>query len=329
MVRTHLPALQHVETAWLLLGPAAAILTVLAVPVAAAGANVIPPWALALTLVALLLGVPHGAVDHLALARRLRGTARVAAAVGYLALATASSALVVLLPVPAFIAVIGMSVWHFGSGDVETLEETAGLHHADHASRTLHILAAGAVPLLLPLTSPAAGATLALLEPRLTVLMHTPALGVVRGLTLLIAVTVVAGLAGSGQRRAALELALLVALGLLASPLLAFAVYFAAWHAARHTLRLALDPSGQLDPALLRSVLTAGLPSLIVASVAATVAVGFGRTTSNVFWLALAAVWGLTVPHMLVVADFGRRRRCERGSRPMRKAQVADLGLSL
>jgi Brp/Blh family beta-carotene 15,15'-monooxygenase len=114
------------------------------------------------------------------------------------------------------------------------------------------------------------------------------------------------------DRRGVLELATLTTLGLIATPLIAFAVYFAAWHSLRHTSRLALDDGGVLRWGALARVARAGLPALLAAVAVVSLVTITHRevsSTGDVLWVALAVVWGLTVPHMVVVSRFDRRRR--------------------
>jgi hypothetical protein len=112
--------------------------------------------------------------------------------------------------------------------------------------------------------------------------------------------------------RAAAELAVLTAGCLVLPPLLAFAAYFAAWHAARHTVRLALDHAGRLDRHRIALVLRDGLPSLAVATAGVVTLLVVGVPAPGVLWFGLAAVWGLTVPHTAAVTAFGRRSRDRR-----------------
>jgi Brp/Blh family beta-carotene 15,15'-monooxygenase len=175
---------------------------------------------------------------------------------------------------------------------------------------------------LLPLTAPAAAATLVALEPRLSVVTDPSLLVCVRAAVLVLSAVASVALVRERRTIAAAELALLVALALAVTPLVAFAVYFAGWHAARHTLRLALDDHGRLDRGRLRVVLRAGAPSLAVAAAAVAAALVVGAAPApTVLWLALAAVWGLTVPHMAVVGALGARRR--RGLSPRRPGRQA------
>lgn len=315
-------ALPTLVRALLLAGPVTAAVAVLASLASGGPSGAVPSWAPAAALVALALGVPHGAVDHLALVGPAR-THRGALALLYLGTALAA-ALVVVAPAPAFVAVVAMSVWHFGSGDVEAAAETGRAVAPVARRRRLHVLAAGSVPVVLPLTAAGAASTLVALEPRLEVLTSSPAVPVVRFAVLALAAAVALLLVLEGRLAPAAELALLVTLALVATPLLAFAVYFAGWHAVRHTLRLALDDGGGLDPQRLGVVLRAGVPSLVVtlALIGAAVTV-LGASTPTVLWWGLAAMWGLTVPHMVVVGAFDRRRRAARALSPARPSPAA------
>ena len=316
-------ALPTAVRALLLVGPLAAVIAVVASLASGGPSGSVPSWAPAAAVVALALGVPHGAVDQLALVGPARGHRGVLALL-YLGTALAAAALVLLAPAPAFVAVIAMSAWHFGSGDVEAAAET-GLGAARRPwQRLLHTLAAGSVPVVLPLTAAGAASTLVALEPRLSALTASPAVPVVRIAVLALAAAAALMLVLEGRAAAAGELALLVTLALVATPLLAFAVYFAGWHAVRHTLRLALDDAGRLDPQRLGVVLRAGLPSLVVTlALLAAASYALGAPTPTVLWWALAAVWGLTVPHMLVVGAFDRRRRAARALSPARPSPAA------
>ncbi len=306
----------------LVVGPVAALVAILvSLPDALpqAPGTTVPTWILWVALVALALGVPHGAVDQLALPTGARP--RAGEALAYLALAAGAAVLVVVTPLPAFLAVVAMTVWHFGTGDVEASADLRGEPADTPVWNQLHALAAGCAPVLLPLTSSAAAATLALLEPALAPLGQLALAATIRGAVVVLVMVVVARLLHRGQRVRALELVLLMALGLLASPLLAFAAYFACWHSLRHTARLAQDQDGGLTSAALWHVVRAGLPALAVTALAVGAAVlihasvtGGTAVLGSWLWLGLAAVWGLTVPHMLVVHRFDAGRRARRNA---------------
>jgi len=106
----------------------------------------------------------------------------------------------------------------------------------------------------------------------------------------------------------------LLALALIAPPLIAFAVYFGCWHAMRHTARLTLSlessqrgyRQGNLRKVFLSAVLP-GTPALAGTFVIAGVLALLGNEfNDDFFWMALVVVWALTVPHMAVTAKLDR-----------------------
>lgn len=316
LLRSRTSARDVLSARVLAVGPVAAIATVgLAVLTGATAQSPdLPAWVPWVALASLAVGLPHGAVDHLALLRPIRH--RGLAVALYLVSAATAVAVILLLPGPAFVAVVVMSAWHFGTGDVESLVDLGGDQRDTRTWSALHAVAAGAVPLVLPLTSHATAATLGLVQPQLP---HLDGLanGSLRLATVLLALVVVARLLTLRRLRPATELLVLVVLGLLVTPLLAFGVYFALWHALRHTARLAQDDTGALTTRSLLLIVAAGLPALVltvtIVAVALLVVGGFGGP-GPWLWVTLALVWGLTVPHMAVVSRFNAARRS--ASRP-------------
>jgi hypothetical protein len=87
-------------------------------------------------------------------------------------------------------------------------------------------------------------------------------------------------------------------------------VYFGAWHALRHTARLAELRYGTLTWAGIGRITALGLPALIATVIAVGgLVVMTGSLDALAPWLfvGLAVVWGLTVPHMTLVEWFDRR----------------------
>jgi beta-carotene 15,15'-dioxygenase len=272
----------------------------------------VPGWMIIAAIIAVALGIPHGAVDHLTLGASL--TWRTALTLGsvYLVVALMAATAVILFPGIAFIAVLAMTVWHFGAGDVEASRELGGAAPETGSTRILHSIAAGSAPVLLPLTSPAAVTTLYAIQPRLAQ-VFTPALitGVRVAVLALIVITLLV-LIQQGRMRAAIELIALAALGFFVAPLLAFAVYFSFWHSLRHTARLAEFRFGTVRPRSIGRILIQGLPALIGTVLVVAVLVTFASSLSisaTWLWFGLALVWGLTVPHMVAVSFFDHRRR--------------------
>jgi Brp/Blh family beta-carotene 15,15'-monooxygenase len=119
----------------------------------------------------------------------------------------------------------------------------------------------------------------------------------------------------TGDLAGAIELMALAVLGYVATPLLAFAVYFGFWHALRHTARLAEVTYGRLDPMSLLKVMRGGLPALVgfvVVVAGLALLVDPSHAVGPMLWIGLVVVWGLTVPHMLFVSRFDARMRALR-----------------
>jgi Brp/Blh family beta-carotene 15,15'-monooxygenase len=274
----------------------------------------IGPIPAVLALIALALGIPHGAADNLTLVNALSWRGWIRLGVVYVSIATAAALLIITLPVFGFIAVIAMTVWHFGTGDVQATAELEGETPVTGKFRIVYALALGSAPVLLPLTSSAALSTVVWLEPALSVIYSTSVPAIVRGVVLTLIVISIVALISRGALRGAFELFTLAVLGLVVSPFIAFAVYFGFWHATRHTARLAQATTGVITLRSLASVTKIGIPSLLgfIAILAGvTIFLGNDSLSGTVLWIGLAIVWGLTVPHMWFVSRFDQRLRAE------------------
>ena len=306
-------------------GPVVAILTVVASIVGGVSAwsPAVPSWTLAVALAALALGVPHGAVDHVAISTASSTAARLVGRTMYLGAAVAAALFILRVPGVAFVAVLLMSVWHFGTGDVEAAADLTDREKHRRPVRVLQVLALGSAPVVLPLTSPSAVTTVALINPGLAQVL-TPNVSFGARLAVFGLIILTLGLLlRAGDRRGAGELTLLAVLSVVASPIIAFAVYFAAWHALRHTARLAMSENGDVHLADLARTFAAGLPALVVTAALAAVCVVTlhgSETLGTWLWIGLAMVWGLTVPHMITVARFDGVRRRQRHASARRSA---------
>jgi Brp/Blh family beta-carotene 15,15'-monooxygenase len=277
-----------------------------------AASTEIGPLPIALALIALVIGIPHGAVDNLTITRQLTTYQRIAGALVYLAVAAIAALAIITWPGWAFVAVLAMTVWHFGTGDVEATRELQNLPPLHGWFRIPYAIALGSAPVLLPLTSPAAIATLTAIEPRLTTVLSEPVIVGARIGVLTLIVVCLLWLIQRGDIRGAIELFALAVLGYVASPLVAFAVYFGFWHALRHTARLALATHGSITMRSLVHVSRGGIPSLTAFVVVVLIAATFFDTALSIgpmLWFGLAIIWGLTVPHMILVSRFDARMR--------------------
>jgi len=314
----------------------------LAVPFGVAGLVATVPVTLRylpLVASALLVGLPHGAVDHLtpARARREVPTRRSLLAVGlcYLLLGGAYAVAWALAPAAAFLSFLLLTWLHWGQGDVYPLvalfPET---HLDDRPGRALTAVVRGGIPMVVPLlgfperyhevavrvvglVDPGAAASLAWL-PRGDVRL---ALGA--GLALATATALGRGLMRRGPTRSlrvdAAETVLLWAFFLTVPPVLAIGLYFPFWHGLRHVGRLmrvdgrsasalaAGDPWTPLG-AFARDAAPLTAASLVcLAAVAAAVPAGVG-TLADVAAAYLVLLAVLTLPHAVVVSWLDRRQ---------------------
>ena len=268
-----------------------------------------------IALIALLIGIPHGAIDHLiSIPSKPRSRFALYIAV-YVALAILAGWMIATWNAWGFRAILIMSSMHFGYGDAayrNEWKEVAGKKKASWRIETLYAIPAGFVPVILPLTDPHSGDALRRIHPALENWAggHSHLL---RVLTLSIAVIAILILLQRWSFAFAIDLILLTALALIAPPLIAFATYFGTWHAARHTARLTLKlPSAKkfaLEGRGLKALWAAIFPGLYAVAGTALVAVGlmlFDRSgfSSGLLWSTLVVIWALTVPHMLTTSRF-------------------------
>lgn len=283
-----------------------------AVSLAAAGAVVAVEVAVGwgdlawLPLVAgLLLGLPHGAADHLVAARR---TGRpVLVALGYAALAVAGWLAFRAAPGPALLVFVALSVWHLGTGETAFADLRAGRPVRRRATAALVL---GALVLLVPLARGAADAA-----PVVAGIVPGSDGTVPRAVVTAVLVTVVPAAGALLVERLlaaawleAAEVGVLLVLVLLAPPFAAFGVWFGAWHAVRHGARLvAGDGAGDGGPGLplRRLAAAAALPTAAVLAVLVllwSAADGW----RGLLVTAVPLLAALTLPHALVVAALDR-----------------------
>ncbi|WP_293032562.1 Brp/Blh family beta-carotene 15,15'-dioxygenase [Natronococcus sp.] len=300
----------------------------------------IPLWAQLLPFAAsvLVFGLPHGAVDHLVLPRAYGRpvTPRALAFVGGLYLTVGGLYAVVwwFAPAAAFAAFIGLTLVHWGQGDVYTLVAIAGADHLrTRAARALTAFVRGGIPMLVPLVAfPAeyafvAQALVGLFDPAAVAALEPAFAPETR---LVVGVVLAASILGSlaiGFRAAddhgpwlleAGETLGLVAYFAVVPPILAIGLYFPFWHSLRHILRaILLDESagsrlarGPLAGAFGRfardaAPLTAGALVLFVAL--ALLVPTTPATVADLLGLYLVGIAVLTLPHVVVVVLLDRR----------------------
>ncbi len=268
-----------------------------------------------LAMAGIVLGVPHGAVDHMVPfwtgGRRPTPRALGGVLAGYLATAAAAAAALVLAPTVTVGVFLVVSAVHFGRAEAVVSAADAGRPVPgllqDVPTTLAHGLAVVGLPLVL---WPAEAAqVLGHLAPTWGTPLPVPArvvLGLVVAAVVLMAVT---GSLRGGRRAEAAELAMVVALFAVVPPLAAFGVWFAGWHALRHTARLLEllrhGPSAP-GPALAagRFALHAAVPTLV--SLAAVLVLAGPVSSPAAVGAALAAVLALTFPHVATVDALDR-----------------------
>ncbi|MEH1100952.1 Brp/Blh family beta-carotene 15,15'-dioxygenase [Micromonospora sp. CPCC 205561] len=265
----------------------------------------------------LLLGLPHGAVDHLVpawLSARARPLpARVALLAVYAATAGAGLAAFRAAPDLALLGFLVVSVVHFGAADVA--------FHAERDRRPARagvtaVLAYGGPPVVVPLAlwRDQVDPLLAAVAPRAPALLT----GEVRALALgtvlcAVAATTIREVRAGRARDAGQPFLLAVLFGTVPPPL-AVGAYFAAWHSCRHVARLLRhDPrntadleAGRVGPPLRRFTRQAAAPTLV--AVAALVAlVIWPGDRADPLPATFAVLAALTLPHAALVAWTDRR----------------------
>ncbi|NGM67668.1 beta-carotene 15,15'-dioxygenase, Brp/Blh family [Natronolimnobius sp. AArcel1] len=287
----------------------------------------------------LILGLPHGAIDHLVLPRA-RGepvTRRSVGLVcsGYLVLAAGYVLLWLVEPVVAFVGFILLTVVHWGQGDVFALLELLGTDHLEtRGQRLLALCVRGGIPMFVPLVAfPdqyafVATAVINLFEPATAATLE-PAFDlrvrawVAMTIVTLVVTSLVWGLLRMGPSRSWLldagETVGLLVFFAVVPPILAIGLYFAGWHSVRHILRTMLvdtRATAALERRDIRAAtwrftrdatpLTAG--ALIVLGGLALAVPQTPATPTDLLGLYLVCLAILTLPHTVIVSLLDREQ---------------------
>jgi beta-carotene 15,15'-dioxygenase len=269
-----------------------------------------------LALIALALGIPHGAVDHIVTVPKFSGLKLVGFFGAYLAAVGLAIYGILAQNTIGFQAVVLMSAIHFGVGDAAFISE---INRRDHERKPfpkwVYAVAAGFIPVVIPLVSSESSQALHRVNPNLVAWSGSLAPSIFAA-TVAFAVMVLTAMALVKRWQEVIDLALLTTLALVAPPLVAFTFYFGLWHALRHTGRLTLELEGSLvkhragkSVAAFFKAFLAGLPAL-VATLAFALVLGLSRNlqlSQDFLWYLLVVVWALTVPHMALTARMDLR----------------------
>lgn len=273
-------------------------------------------WQVVLAVIALAIGIPHGALDHLVTLPKAQPLKMTFFITIYVAIALAAIWAILQWNVWGFIAVVLMSATHFGIGDSAFIAELDDLK-ARSGSRIpvwAYASAGGALPVIIPLVNSRSTEALEKVNSNL-VDWHYGYTGEIQ-IALAVITTISFLILASHKRfRDCVDLVLLAALAVFAPPLVAFAVYFGCWHAMRHTARLTSLLPGSISAyerddagGAFRKAVIPGLPALFGTIIFVVLLAGFSRDdiTDEFLWLTLVTIWALTVPHMIVTAKLDR-----------------------
>jgi len=232
------------------------------VAAAALAAGALPPVVQYVPLVAsvLVLGLPHGAVDHLAIARvrdrrpDLRAVGRVVAL--YAVVGGAYALAWFLAPAASFALFIAVTWFHWGQGDLYALVAIAGADHIRSLTQRVATVAVrGGLPMLVPLLAfpdwyrRVAADLVGLFAPDAVAALSWAfrpdvRLALAAGYGTLVLGTLAVGFVRADDRAPwrldAAETPGLVAFFAVVPPILAIGVYFCLWHSLRHVARLVL-----------------------------------------------------------------------------------------
>jgi len=271
-------------------------------------------WQVIIAVIALAIGIPHGALDHLVTLPKTEPKKMALFIIVYVAVAIVAVIGILKFNIVGFIVVLFMSAIHFGIGDAAFINEIDKRSEGTKKlNRWFYIPAAGFTPVFIPLVNSASTEALSSVNPAL-INWHQGLDSQILFTITVFAILAIGVMVFDKRYREALDLIVLLLLAQLAPPLIAFAVYFGCWHAMRHTARLTLSlprcveniAQGMLRKAFSNAVIP-GLPALIGTFLVAGLLAISGRDfTDEFFWMALVVVWALTVPHMAVTAKLDR-----------------------
>jgi len=284
-----------------------------------------------------VFGMPHGAVDYVALPRArigrvdLRGVFDVS--VLYLVAGGAYLALWFLVPAVAAALFILLTWFHWGQGDLYALRDLFGTDHIDDfTQQVLTVVVRGGLPMLVPLlgfpatyravvdtfVEPFGGSAMGwwLFEPRARLVLA----GIFGTITI---IALARGFARARDRRRwrldAAETTFLWAYFMIVPPILAVGTYFCLWHSVRHIARVILLDERSVEdlagwrwlPPFGRFALEAAVPTALALGFVGALWWGTGgtvETLAGATGLYLVGIAVLTLPHTVVVTAIDRRQ---------------------
>ena len=273
-------------------------------------------WQIAMAALALAMGIPHGALDHLVTLKNSAPLRMAFFITLYVCAALLAIWTLLQWNVFGFIAVVLMSSLHFGVGDSAFISELDRLGNRQGASIPVwaYASAGGLLPVIIPLVNSRSSDALGKINANL-INWHYGFTAYIQIAVAGISTLSLMTLLFRKRFRDVLDIALLAALAIFAPPLVAFSVYFGCWHAMRHTARLTSLLPNSLQAyergsefGAFKAAVVPGLPALLGTIIFIALLAGFSQTelSSSFLWLTLVTVWALTVPHMIVTARLDR-----------------------
>lgn len=270
-------------------------------------------WQLVLATIALAIGIPHGALDHLVTLPKAAPIRMALFIILYVAIALLAIYAILRWNVWGFIFVVIMSATHFGIGDAAFLSEKDSLDGSSRIPAWFYAPAAGLLPVAIPLVNSRSTDALEKVNPAL-INWHS---GFTTEILMAVAVVTTLCLLALLQRkryRDALDLLLLAALASFAPPLVALPSTSDV--GMQCAIPLVLPHSYLIQSAYLRgrpgqafaAAVIPGLPALVGTLIFVVILAGFSQQdlSDKFLWLTLVTIWALTVPHMIVTARLDR-----------------------
>jgi len=267
----------------------------------------------------LLLGIPHGAIDHLVASEvyGLDATVRDQAKfyVFYLLMMVAYGALWVLFPVTCLVLFLAFAVYHFGQSDLEYLGVPSPNRYLLYTSRGLLLVGLPIVAhldVVSPIFVEIAGLDL-LAYGWLADYTTAWTLATI-GQHLLVAVGLILLYKPEAKDagREGVNIALLTILFLAAHPLVAFAIYFGVWHSLGHILELVRYFNRQGESMSVWSFYRKAAVFTLMSVVGLFMLYGLNNAfglEEHMISLLFILIAVLTLPHMVIVEQFYQEKK--------------------
>jgi len=267
----------------------------------------ISPWILLASV--LVIGIPHGAIDHImaekvyGLDNTWRGTAKFYG--GYLGLMFLVGMLWLLEPVIGMLFFFAISIYHFGQADMEDFVmpgSSAIPWYLVRGSLILGLILFSDTAVSYPIMAQALH-----MDPIMLFSVLPNGTGALIALAAayaaLFASALLSGKIAGGWRLLS-DSVLIVALFLVAGPLIGFAVYFALWHSAGHIIEMQEFLRKKNRPMSLKSFYKSAAPFTLISLFGLAVLAGINHAfglEDQFIALMFILISVLTLPHMVIV----------------------------